>query len=289
MPATASTTEAEGRRTGEDTEEDEEELIRAQARGKLRLRLLEASTQLAAQLGVPLEKLGTLHDQALETGTRIGISEFLSLSERMSSFVRDANLDAEEGPGFKASVGGRGLMLFFVRFLPQHHQQEQQRHQSAGQSLSVVASCSDSQRRESFIKGMLQGKGGGKHLGPTARRSSHRQDQGQSEHRLPPLVTHPKGFKMRFMGRFRDVLAETTGAKPEDVDKVLNGCKNTATRKSTSVLEAGCTYVSLFVERVSCDGSSEVLVYDFARHQVDTAFLPPVFSLVVADVLSLIR
>ncbi|KAL5527680.1 hypothetical protein ACEPAG_6481 [Sanghuangporus baumii] len=233
------------------TEEAEAEAVvmQAQAQGKLRLRLLEASTQLAAQLDLPLEKLGTLHDVALETGSRIGIEEFLRLSEQ-DSRVRDGR-DAEEV--LKARVkSGRSLMLLFVRVLPQHQQQQQ--------CSSEAVPHSDSQGRVGF-KGALQENGGCKDNVATDPRNFYRQEQ-------TSRTTLANGFKMRFMGRFRDVFAETTGAKPDAVDKVLNGCKNNATGKYGSVLEPGCTYVSLFVEQVSCDGSSEVLVYDFAKHQL---------------------
>ncbi|KAL5507962.1 hypothetical protein ACEPAH_5580 [Sanghuangporus vaninii] len=241
MPPTAS---------GITTEEVEAVVIQAQVQGKLRLRLLEACTQLAAQLDVPLEKLGTLHDVALETGSRIGIEEFLRLSEQEASRVRDGR-DAREASKARAE-SGRGLMLFFVRVLPQHQPQQQ--------SSSEAVLCSDSQGRIGF-KGTPQENGGGRDNGATGPRSFCREEQ-------TPRITLTDGFKMRFMGRFRDVLAETTGAKPDAVDKILNGCNNSATGKYGSVLEAGCTYVSLFVEQVSCDGSSEVLVYDFAKHQL---------------------
>ncbi|KAL5530129.1 hypothetical protein ACEPAF_6386 [Sanghuangporus sanghuang] len=238
--------------SGTTTEEVEAVVIQAQAQGKLRLRLLEACTQLAAQLGLPLEKLGTLHDVALETGSRIGIEEFLWLSEQEASRVRDGR-DAEEASKARAE-GGRGLMLLLVRVLPQHQQQQQQ------QSSSEAVLCSDSQGRVGF-KGTPQENGGGRDNGATGPRSFYRQEQ-------TSRITLTNGFKMQFMGRFRDVLAETTRAKPDAMDKVLNGCKNNAAGKYGSVLEAGCTYVSLFVEQVSCDGSSEVLVYDFAKHQL---------------------
>ncbi|OCB84836.1 hypothetical protein A7U60_g8056 [Sanghuangporus baumii] len=238
--------------SGTTTEEVEAVVIQAQAQGKLRLRLLEACTQLAAQLGLPLEKLGTLHDVALETGSRIGIEEFLWLSEQEASRVRDGR-DAEEASKARAE-GGRSLMLLLVRVLPQHQQQQQQ------QSSSEAVLCSDSQGRVGF-KGTPQENGGGRDNGATGPRSFYQQEQ-------TSRIALADGFKMRFMGRFRDVLAETTGAKPDAVDKALNGCKNNAAGKYGSVLEAGCTYVSLFVEQVSCDGSSEVLVYDFAKHQL---------------------
>ena len=40
-----------------------------------------------------------------------------------------------------------------------------------------------------------------------------------------------------------------------------------------SLLDAGAIYVSFFTERYKDDGSAEVLVYDFAKHQVRQYFI----------------
>ncbi|EJD01456.1 uncharacterized protein FOMMEDRAFT_169573 [Fomitiporia mediterranea MF3/22] len=195
---------------------------------QFKMRLLEAAAQLATQLDLPLEKLGTLHYQALETGTHIDIREFLMLAEDADSRARDAERVLNT-----STSDDRGLMLFLVRTLAQ-----------APQGTAIPSA----------------------HYNEGA----HEQDTAEvlgTEHDWRRRYGS-RGFKMRFMGRFRDVLAETAGASPADVDRVLYGCKDTASRGTRSVLEAGCTYVSLFAERVSCDGSSEVLVYEFAKHQL---------------------
>lgn len=77
-----------------------------------------------------------------------------------------------------------------------------------------------------------------------------------------------KGYRLKFMRRFRDTLADATGAAQRDVDRILLGCRDYVSNGTKSVLEPGGTYISLYSERSSASGSREVLVYDFAKHQV---------------------
>lgn len=202
---------------------------------RLKIKLLAAATQLAVELDLPLSKLGTLHERALETGTRLCIAEFLLLSEQASSQLRDAE------NALKASAdANKGLMLFFVRRLPH-------RPSSLGSTTySDPVATATRVETNTEIKSAEDYEWQKKYLA--------------------------QGYRMRFMGRFRDTLAEATGATYADVDRVMHGCKDTATRRTRSVLEAGTTYVSLFTDRMADDGSSEVLVYDFARHQVCSLF-----------------
>ena len=70
------------------------------------------------------------------------------------------------------------------------------------------------------------------------------------------------------MRRFRDTLVDATGAAQRDVDRILLGCRDYVSSGTKSVLEPGGAYISLYSERPSASGGKEVLVYDFAKHQV---------------------
>ncbi|KAI5124828.1 hypothetical protein M0805_005458 [Coniferiporia weirii] len=82
-----------------------------------------------------------------------------------------------------------------------------------------------------------------------------------------------RGYKLLFMRRFRDTMAEATGAMQEDVDKILLGCRDYAVSGMRPVLEERGVYVSLLTERWTEDGSTEVLVYNFAKHQIPSCRL----------------
>ncbi len=80
----------------------------------LKISLLEAIIRLAADIDVPLTKIGHLYDRTLTTGTHMGIAEFLVLSEHEASRLRDLEKSLQScTPGDHT-----GLMLFFVRELP---------------------------------------------------------------------------------------------------------------------------------------------------------------------------
>ena len=70
------------------------------------------------------------------------------------------------------------------------------------------------------------------------------------------------------MRRFRDTLAEITGLNEANIENMFYNCREFATKGLRPILEPGQTYVSIFAERWSPDEKTEVLVYDFAKHQV---------------------
>lgn len=78
----------------------------------------------------------------------------------------------------------------------------------------------------------------------------------------------PRGFHLSFLHNLRYSLADTTGSTLEDTDRILVGCQDYVENGTKSVLQPGGTYVSLHATRPTADGYQEVLVYDFARHQV---------------------
>ena len=188
-------------------------------RAQLKIRLLEAATQLGMQIDLSLSELGTLHDRSLTIGTRISLSEFLRISEQPYF----EGCDVEEALKVDADKGN-GLILFFVRPLR--------------------------------LRPAIPTRGGAE------------LEEGTGEEYDLWRKYDSRGFTMRFMSRVRDALAETLGAEPTEVDKALRGCEVAVSRHSQSVLDPGCTYVSLLAERTSSYGPSEVLVYDFAKHQV---------------------
>ncbi|KAH8118570.1 hypothetical protein DFH11DRAFT_1503199 [Phellopilus nigrolimitatus] len=174
-------------------------------RSGLKVRLIEAITQLAGDLDVPLAMLGVLYDRTLETGTHIDIAEFLLLSENASLELHGV----EEA--LKADSANAGRMLFLVRALPH---------------CPVYA------------------------------------------HDYWPQKYAARGYKLKLMRRFRDTLSEATGAAQADVDQILLGCRDYIVTGTKSILESRGIYISLFSERWVDDDNKEVLVYDFARHQI---------------------
>lgn len=175
----------------------------------LKVRLLEAVSQLANKLSVSVEEVGHLYDCTLMTGTYLNIQEFLSLSESSLSRPMDVEM------AMKATGGNErtGLMLFLVRDIPE----------------------------------------------PTPIGSFN--DEG-----VP--IQAPEGFRFTYMRRLRTTLAEATASSPADVDKIVLGCRNYMQSGTRPILEGGSTHVALLAQRVREDGDCEVLVYDFAKHQV---------------------
>ncbi|THH06693.1 hypothetical protein EW145_g3903 [Phellinidium pouzarii] len=197
-------------------------------RAILKLRIIEASAQLAEDLGLTPEWLGTLHDAALEMGTRIDITEFLLLSKHATDELQNLERSLKND-------GPPGRMLFFVRKLPHH---------PASLVSADKAICDEYNWSQKYAE---------------------------------------RGYRLLFMRRFRDTLAQMTGAAHADVDRVLLGCKDDTVSGTRPILEADEMYVSLFSERCAEDGSTEVLVYSFAKHQI------PSYRLDVQGITSQIR
>lgn len=198
-----------------------------------KLRLLEATSQLAKRIGVTPQDLGTLHTGVLETEPQITLAEFLLLSEH----ARTVHPDAE-----KALKGNEqsDRVLFFVRELPD---------------------------RPTSLPALPPGAAPAAPPTPFARRMSHNGIDGASW----PHNYANKEYKLRTMRRVRDSIIDKLGARQSDVSRILGGCRDHISTASRPVLDAGAIYVSIFTERYREDGSGEVLVYDFAKHQVNSS------------------
>lgn len=90
---------------------------------------------------------------------------------------------------------------------------------------------------------------------------------------LSPDVDHlqkyaQKGYRLQYMRRFRDALAQSMNASQREVDKILLGCRDHLQSGTKPILEPGATYVSLVAERIGVHSVKELLVYDVAKHQV---------------------
>ncbi|KLO15684.1 hypothetical protein SCHPADRAFT_995683 [Schizopora paradoxa] len=82
-----------------------------------------------------------------------------------------------------------------------------------------------------------------------------------------------KGYRLQYMRRFRDALAQSMNASQRDVDKILLGCRDYLRSGTRPILEPSATYVSLVADRIGANGTEEVLVYDVAKHQIPSARL----------------
>ena len=85
-----------------------------------------------------------------------------------------------------------------------------------------------------------------------------------------------KDYKLAFMRHVRNSLIDSVAATPDKVDQVLVGCREYMTRGTKVTLEPGKTYLSLHAERNARNGTREILVYDFAKHQVRFNYIPVV-------------
>lgn len=180
------------------------------------------------------QDLGILHDSVLEVEPQISLAEFLLLSEHA----------AAESPDIEKALKsneGSGRVLFFVREL---------------------------RDRPTSLPVLPRGAAAAAPPTPFSRRMSRDGIDGASW----PQNYSAKGHKLRSVRRVRDSIAGRLGARQSDVSRVLGGCRDDISTISKPVLDAGAIYVSFFTERYKDDGSAEVLVYDFAKHQVRQYF-----------------
>lgn len=167
---------------------------------------MEAVIELARELDLPVERIGTMFDRVLTTGTKKDEIEGKEGSHGHSESPHDMTVTL---------ATSEGVMLFVVREL---------------------------------------GSWGHKVVDPTDSVEYYA----------------AKGYRLAETRFFAPILAERVGVSKSEMDVFLSACKTYAKRGTRAVVQSGGTYLGLFGVRPSpsTDGDLDVLVYNFARHQV---------------------
>lgn len=85
-----------------------------------------------------------------------------------------------------------------------------------------------------------------------------------------------RGYRLTETRFFSKTLADNMGVSKSEMDVFLSACKTYAKRGTRPVVQAGGAYLGLFGVRPAADNGLDVLVYNFARHQIPAYRLPDV-------------
>ena len=97
-----------------------------------------------------------------------------------------------------------------------------------------------------------------------------------------------RGYRMTETRFFSRTLADHMGVGKSEMDVFLSACKTYAKRGSKPVVQSSGTYLGLFGVRPT-DSTLDVLVYNFARHQIPAYRLPDVQYPLTASMRAYIR
>ncbi|ORX38480.1 hypothetical protein BD324DRAFT_649847 [Kockovaella imperatae] len=97
-----------------------------------------------------------------------------------------------------------------------------------------------------------------------------------------------RGYRLTETRFFSRTLADHMGVGKGEMDVFLSACKTYAKRGSKPVVQSGGTYLGLFGVRPT-DSTLDVLVYNFARHQIPAYRLPDVQYPLTASMRAWIR
>lgn len=85
-----------------------------------------------------------------------------------------------------------------------------------------------------------------------------------------------RGYRMTDTHFFARALADNLGVQKGEMDLFLSACKTYAKRGSKPVVQAGGIYASIFGVRPTLNQQGDMVVYNFARHQIPAYRLPDV-------------
>lgn len=85
-----------------------------------------------------------------------------------------------------------------------------------------------------------------------------------------------RGYRLTETRFFSKTLADNMGVSKSEMDVFLSACKTYAKRGTRPVVQTGGAYLGLFGVRPASDNGLDVLVYNFARHQIPAYRLPDV-------------
>ncbi|BEJ12564.1 hypothetical protein CspHIS471_0210240 [Cutaneotrichosporon sp. HIS471] len=85
-----------------------------------------------------------------------------------------------------------------------------------------------------------------------------------------------RGYRLTETRFFSKTLADNMGVSKQEMDVFLSACKTYAKRGTRAVVQSGGAYLGLFGVRPTSDNGLDVLVYNFARHQIPAYRLPDV-------------
>lgn len=98
-----------------------------------------------------------------------------------------------------------------------------------------------------------------------------------------------RGYRLTETRFFSKTLADNMGVSKQEMDVFLSACKTYAKRGTRPVVQAGGAYLGLFGVRPASDNGLDVLVYNFARHQIPAYRLPDVGYPLSASMRAFIR
>jgi hypothetical protein len=208
----------------------------------LRARFMEAAVEIAAEINISVESLGVVFDRVMTTGTKKG-------AEREKYIHRQVDVDEEmfnigsDLKGDDGSIHGISLKL----------------NESEGVMIFIVreigqglpAICDD----------------------PAADRSKVVSTDTKNWYT-------DKGFRLTETQHFASAFSDRMGVSRHEMDIYLNACKTYAKRGTRPVCQTGGCYLGLFGVRPTGEELSEldILVYNFARHQVRLYDLKEVYT-----------
>ncbi|EIW67253.1 hypothetical protein TREMEDRAFT_12207, partial [Tremella mesenterica DSM 1558] len=85
-----------------------------------------------------------------------------------------------------------------------------------------------------------------------------------------------RGYRMADTHFFSKALADNLGVLKGEMDLFLSACKTYAKRGTKPVVQPGGIYASIFGVRPTLDHQGDMVVYNFARHQIPAYRLPDV-------------
>ncbi|GMK59234.1 hypothetical protein CspeluHIS016_0702490 [Cutaneotrichosporon spelunceum] len=85
-----------------------------------------------------------------------------------------------------------------------------------------------------------------------------------------------RGYRLTETRFFSKTLADNMGVSKQEMDVFLSACKTYAKRGTRAVVQSGGAYLGLFGVRPTSENGLDVLVYNFARHQIPAYRLPDV-------------
>ncbi|KAK4688817.1 hypothetical protein P7C73_g1293, partial [Tremellales sp. Uapishka_1] len=201
-----------------------------------RTRFVEASVLLAQQLDLSVESLGVMFDRVLTTGTKVASLEEENRKEKQLEDGLSGDDESSIHGITLKMTASEGVMLFVVREI--------------GDGLPAAHD-----------------------VAPKNERSLYRH---KSVDKVEDYTQ--RGFRMAETRFFSKTLAERMGVSKPEMDVFLSACKTYAKRGTRPVVQTSGAYLGLFGVRPTgtAVGGLDVLVYNFARHQIPAYRLPDV-------------
>lgn len=196
---------------------------------------------------------------------------------------RDKVIDAAHRLAKDLDTPLSGIGIFYDHILPtgtrkeaeKAQQRESSRNRMSSFSISGVASTYDEEMNVVSRPSSVFGKGDDEQEGVTMFLVREVQQEGLNQ-------LAKKGYRFTETRFLTNILAERHGVLKKEMESTLDALKLYAKRGTKPIVQAGGYYAGLFCVRTNAchqSGSLDVLVYNFARHQVPAFRLPGVTEL----------